>query len=110
MIDYDEVTETLQSDEGCRLKAYQDRGGVWTIGYGRNLQVLEITQRQAESWLYDDLESAVDLAEDFDEFNGLSHIRQGVIVSMVFQMGSNGVKNFSNMWTANPVRGLATCS
>jgi lysozyme len=34
-MDYDgagmEVTET---DEGLRLKAYQDSGGIWTIGWG----------------------------------------------------------------------------
>lgn len=26
--------ELLRDVEGCRLKAYQDVGGVWTIGYG----------------------------------------------------------------------------
>lgn len=24
----------IQNEEGCRLNAYQDKGGVWTIGYG----------------------------------------------------------------------------
>lgn len=26
--------EFLQNEEGCRLKAYQDRAGIWTIAYG----------------------------------------------------------------------------
>lgn len=26
--------EQLKIDEGCRLTAYQDAVGVWTIGYG----------------------------------------------------------------------------
>lgn len=27
-------TELIKHFEGCKLKAYQDSGGVWTIGYG----------------------------------------------------------------------------
>jgi lysozyme len=26
--------EFIKSQEGCRTKAYQDTGGVWTVGYG----------------------------------------------------------------------------
>lgn len=45
--------------EGCRLKAYRDSAGVWTIGYGLTsaagiVQVYEgmvITQRQADDYL-----------------------------------------------------------
>lgn len=45
--------------EGCRLKAYQDTGGVWTIGYGSTLmpdgdrvQIGDtITQAQADAML-----------------------------------------------------------
>jgi lysozyme len=41
--------------EGCRLKAYQDQGGVWTIGYGqtgRNIGPGTVwTQDQAEAAL-----------------------------------------------------------
>ena len=29
----------IKAFEGCRLKAYQDRGGVWTIGWGETLGV-----------------------------------------------------------------------
>lgn len=46
--------------EGCKLKAYKDGGGVWTIGYGTTFypqdgsKVKEgdtCTQEQAENWL-----------------------------------------------------------
>jgi lysozyme len=48
--------------EGCRLKAYQDQGGVWTIGYGSTLGVKEgdtCTHEQAEAWICEDLADAV---------------------------------------------------
>jgi len=44
--------------EGCRLKAYQDSKGVWTIGYGHTQYVtpgLTCTQEQADTWLMEDI-------------------------------------------------------
>ena len=53
----------LKLSEGLRLKAYQDTGKVWTIGYGHTsaagglkvYQGLVITHEQAEQLLKDDL-------------------------------------------------------
>jgi lysozyme len=45
--------------EGCELAAYDDGGGVWTIGYGHTKGVFEgmtITQAQADQFLHEDLE------------------------------------------------------
>ena len=55
--------EHLKLSEGLRLKAYQDTGKVWTIGYGHTsaagglkvYQGLVITHEQAEQLLKDDL-------------------------------------------------------
>jgi lysozyme len=45
--------------EGCRLKAYQDSKGVWTIGFGHTGRLvvagLTCTQAQAEEWLASDI-------------------------------------------------------
>lgn len=48
----------LKQWEGCKLVAYKDDAGVWTIGYGSTRGVKEgqrITQQQAENRLLDDL-------------------------------------------------------
>jgi lysozyme len=48
------VIELLKRFEGCRLHAYPDRGGVWTIGYGETLNVFPgmiWTQEQADNQL-----------------------------------------------------------
>lgn len=50
--------------EGCELDAYQDGGGLWTIGYGHTAGVCEgdvCTEEQASSWLASD---AVSIAQD----------------------------------------------
>jgi lysozyme len=47
--------------EGCRLAAYQDSVGVWTIGYGHTHGVksgMTITQEQADNYLRADANTA----------------------------------------------------
>jgi lysozyme len=44
--------------EGCKLTAYQDSRGIWTIGYGHTANVRAgqtCTQEQAEQWLSEDI-------------------------------------------------------
>lgn len=53
-----QITEQF---EGCRLVAYQDQVGVWTIGYGHTRGVhagMTCTMAQAEAWLLEDVASA----------------------------------------------------
>lgn len=50
-----ELTERF---EGCRLTAYRDSRGIWTIGYGHTSGVypgMTCTQEQAEAWLAGDV-------------------------------------------------------
>ena len=54
-----EGTKLLKYFEGCKLTAYQDSVGVWTIGYGHTKGVYEgmtITQEEAEQMLLTELE------------------------------------------------------
>jgi lysozyme len=51
----------VKASEGCRLTAYRDSVGVWTIGYGHTRGVREgqaITQDEADALLVDDLDLA----------------------------------------------------
>ena len=50
-----------QSFESCKLESYQDSKGVWTLGWGRTLNVLPgmtCTQEQANQWLAEDIHAA----------------------------------------------------
>lgn len=47
----------IKSFEKCSLTAYQDLGGVWTIGWGHTAGVTEgmtCTQAQADQWFLED--------------------------------------------------------
>ena len=51
----------IKEFESCRLVAYQDDAGVWTIGYGSTINVrrgMKITQQEAERRLEFGLETA----------------------------------------------------
>ncbi|MEG5062699.1 glycoside hydrolase family protein [Microcoleus sp. B3-A4] len=58
----------LTTFEGCELTAYDDGGGVWTIGYGHTgddvYPELTISQTQAEELLREDLEKFKSYVED----------------------------------------------
>ena len=54
--------DLTEESEGCRLIAYQDSVGVWSIGYGHTRGVvagMTCTQAQAEAWLREDILSAI---------------------------------------------------
>lgn len=59
----------IKEFEGCKLKAYQDVKGVWTIGYGSTLypngnavhEGDEITQQQAEDMLKHHVKQTADI-------------------------------------------------
>lgn len=57
-------THLTEEFEGCKLTAYKDTGGVWTIGYGHAVGVRPgqtITQETAESLLENDMQYAANI-------------------------------------------------
>jgi len=80
--------------EGCRLTAYKDSLGVWTIGWGHELEQNidwtghTITQDVADSLLSADLEHARVLATGFPNYHAMNDVRQAVCMSMCFQLGN----------------------
>jgi len=46
--------DLIKTFEGCKLEAYQDSVGIWTIGYGETKNVhkgMKITQKEADDML-----------------------------------------------------------
>lgn len=96
-----ELLSSLKQHEGLRLKAYQDTEGVWTCGYGRNLQQLEITKDQAEVWLIEDLTKAIkELDRAFPGWKDHSETRQNVLIEMMFNLGAPRLAGFRKFWAA----------
>jgi lysozyme len=78
------------TNEGCRLKAYRDSMGNWTIGYGHLIPNSEPdwTQEQADHQLYVDLLEAADqLTVHIPWWTNLDAPRAGVLLDMEFNLG-----------------------
>lgn len=97
----DLLLDSIEGHEAFRAKAYQDSNGVWTIGYGHNVQVMTISPRQAEIWLAQDVIAAEEAAKKFPEYAYLdTDARQNAFIEMVFNMGPGKVAEFKNMLNA----------
>ncbi len=76
--------------EGCRLAAYPDTGGVWTIGYGHTHGVhqgMTCTLEQAEAWLKADIQAAADTVNRLVQIS-LKQSEFDALVDFVFNLGA----------------------
>ena len=95
------LSEDVQDAEGWRPKAYQDSVGVWTVGYGTNLQELIIDTTLGARWLAEGLASAEREAERaFPWYGTASPRRQRAIVEMIYNMGLPRLSGFKAMLMA----------
>lgn len=81
--------DLIKSFEGLRLTAYQDSGGIWTIGYGHTGGVKRgqrITKDEAESFLREDLDEAEATVEDVVTVD-LSDNQFAALVSFAYNVG-----------------------
>jgi lysozyme len=90
--------DMLIRHEGRRLKPYKDTVGKLTIGVGRNLDDVGISEQESNLLLFNDIGRVAKEATDtFTWFKSLSQVRQDVILSMLFNMGMNGLQGFHEM-------------
>lgn len=95
----DALLKSIRAHEGTKLKAYLDSEGVWTIGTGKNLQELTITDEQAKVWLLDDVATAIrELDRAFHGWRNHSEARQNVLIELCFQLGAPRLAEFKKMW------------
>lgn len=91
---YGQLVADVKAAEGLRLTAYQDSVGVWTVGFGTNLQALTIDATLAEAWLHQKLQEAEREARTFPWFTDLSSRQQRAIVELVYNLGLTRLRKF----------------
>jgi lysozyme len=94
------IIPALMKDEGFRSRPYRCTRGKLTIGYGTNIE--DGIEADEAMFL---LEYRVDkkIAEclkAFPWFAGLDPVRQGVVVRMAYQLGTDGVAGFRRFCAA----------
>lgn len=97
------VIGMIKQHEGFRDKPYRCTAGKLTIGYGRNLDDVGISNREATILLYNDIIEATESVRvvfsgfEFDEF---SENRQAALIDMMFNLGRSRFMKFKKMITA----------
>lgn len=90
------LEQQLIRHEGLKLKPYLCPAGKMTIGVGRNLEDTGITEAEAMVMLRGDIARITqDLAKRLPWFLGLDAARQQVLINMAFNLGVNGLLQFS---------------
>ena len=99
--------DLIKKFEGCRLKAYKDPAGVWTIGWGHTKGVKagdEITQEQADKLLRDDLAVYETKVDKYDNKYHWNQNQFDALVSFAYNIGS------IDQLTSNGRRSIKTIS
>jgi lysozyme len=97
----EEITRQLKQDEGFRSKTYKDTVGKTSIGYGRNLDDVGISEAEGDMLLAGDLQKAQAWVTSHLQWAlHLSERRYGVLVQLAFNMGGDKLMEFRKMLSA----------
>jgi len=98
---YDLIKRDIRRDEGLRLKPYKDSVGKLSIGYGRNLDDIGITEEEAEILLAHDLYNAMQgLDHALPWWRNLDALKQRGLWNMAFNLGVPRLLKFKKMLAA----------
>lgn len=95
-----DLVEQLRRDEGVRAKPYTDTVGKLTIGVGRNLTDVGISDTEVNFLLTNDIARVQAQLEPFAWYQALDDVRKGAIENMAFNLGIGGLLHFPHMLAA----------
>lgn len=97
-LDMGELINLLVTHEGLRLKPYRDPVGKLTIGVGRNLDDVGITEEEALYLLKNDINRVLGfLSTRYDWWSALTVNRKMALVDMCFNLGETRFRTFKRM-------------
>ena len=82
-----QLIEMLKRHEGLRLKPYKCTAGKLSIGYGRNLEDMGISEVEAMVMLRNDIEQCYEELSVFSWFEDLDQVRQEALINMLYNLG-----------------------
>ena len=114
-MDRERLLQEIKLDEGCRLLAYKDTEGVWTIGWGHTGAGVGPgvvwSQNMADRVLDHDIDIAVGtLDSHLPWWRDLDDVRQNVLADMCFNMGIVRLMTFKNMLAALEAHNFQTAA
>jgi lysozyme len=97
----EDLLADLKRDEGFRSKPYLDTVGKVTIGYGRNLDDVGLSEREGRFLLGNDLDVALgELDRNVPWWRAMPDPAQRGLANMCFNLGFPRLNGFRNMLAA----------
>lgn len=91
------ATDLIKKHEGFRRFPYLCSAGKLTIGYGKNIQEVGLTEEEAGYLLEKDVVQAITHLRTEPYWLDLNEVRQAVLINMVFNLGWSRFKGFKRM-------------
>ena len=89
------LIDDIKKHEGFSPVVYQCTAGYDTIGYGKRIKYLQITEEQAEEWLEEELQNLkYVLADKYDWFLPAPQEAQDIVMNMNYQLGVSAFSKF----------------
>lgn len=95
-----ELKKQLEFEESRKSKAYKDHLGVTTIGVGRNLDDVGLSEDEIDYLLSNDIERVEKDLQSFPWWHGLDPVRQVALANLRFQLGPGRFRGFKKMIAA----------
>ena len=89
-----DLIEQLTRDEGSRSRAYVDTVGKITVGVGRNLSDVGLSESEIQYLLANDITRVRSQLIGFSWFQGLDEIRQGALINLTFNIGIGSLLHY----------------
>lgn len=84
----------IKRHEGFRARAYRDTRGHLTIGYGTNIETVELTEHSAGQLLADELAMICRHLSHLNGWKDLNEARRAVLLDMAYNLGVHGLLGF----------------
>ena len=95
------LIETLRRHEGVKNTLYKCTSDKWTIGVGRNLEDVGLSDEEIDYLLQNDIERTIELMDDYIPWHDdLDLVRHEALVNFVFNVGIGTAMKFKKAMTA----------
>lgn len=96
----DRLELEVATDEGWRAKPYQDSVGIWTVGYGFNLEANPMPEAVGRYWMRMILVECIEDLMTFPFWDLANEARRHAFINMRYNLGPSRFRGFRNMIAA----------
>ena len=105
------LIETLRRHEGVKNTLYKCTSDKWTIGVGRNLEDVGLSEEEIDILLLNDIKRTKELMDDYIPwYNDLDEVRQEALINFVFNVGIGTAMKFKKAMAALEARDYDTAA